>query len=52
MDSRRFQFMKEPITGNIKMFELNRLGCMKVERLIRNGWNPVFEIQTIEKSKN
>jgi hypothetical protein len=49
MDFRRFQFVQEPITGTIQMVELNRLGCMKVERLLRNGWNIYFEIETLIK---
>jgi hypothetical protein len=49
MDSRRFQFVQEPITGTIQMVELNRLGCMKVEQLLRNGWNIYFQIETLIK---
>jgi hypothetical protein len=45
MDSRRFQFLNDPMTGNIQMIELNRLGCMKIERLLRNGWNIFFQIE-------
>lgn len=45
MDSRRFQFVQEPITGSIRMIELNRLGCMKVEQLLKSGWNIYFQIE-------
>jgi len=45
MESRRFQFVKEPITGTIQVIELNRLGCMKLEGLLRNGWNIWFQME-------
>jgi hypothetical protein len=50
MESRRFQFINEPISGNIQMIELNRLGCMKIEKLLKNGWNILFQIETINKN--
>ena len=45
MESRRFQFVKEPITGTIQVIELNRLGCMKLECLLRNVWDILFQMK-------
>jgi hypothetical protein len=45
MDPRRFQFLSDPKTGLIQMVELNRLGCMRVEGLLRNGWNKLFQME-------
>jgi len=45
MDTRRFQFIKQPESGTIQVIELNRLGCMKLEALLRNGWNIWFQME-------
>ncbi len=45
MDPRRFQFLSDPKTGLIQMVELNRLGCMRVGGLMRNGWIKLFQIE-------